>query len=96
VSSWNPFSIILIWLLAGAIVAMGLKELHQMHGKRAEITQAEVDALIKKLKGDQRIIRPEAGERASYIPEEKVSEVTSSVEMKAKDVLTRIFPEKKP
>lgn len=95
-SSLNPFSIFLIWLFAGAIVAMGLKELHHMHGKRAEISQAEVDTLIQKLKGEQKVIRPQAGERASYVPQEKVAETTSSVESKAKDVLTRIFPEKKP
>ncbi|GEM_PF-3668710 len=93
--NFNPFSIFLIWLFAGAIVALGLKELHTMHGQRAGVSQVEVDSLVNKLKGNQKVIRPQSGERASYVPEEKVQETADGVSSKAKDIINKIFPGQK-
>lgn len=84
------FSVILIWIFAGCIIALGLKELYRKHRVRdASVTSAEVQALKDELQGDVII------SRASINPEKKIEEETAPkrAPLTYKEVFKRLLPD---
>lgn len=86
----------IIWVFAGAIVALGLRDLYQMHGGGKSVSRIEVENLVKNLHGnvDVKKASMNPGE-VQAIQDSGEEDSPSQVPKSLSDVAQRLFPDAK-